>query len=102
MNFIHDIFDSLNYPNLSIQLMSIWAGIESIILSETPGTRKSIQSRCAMILEDERKKRESKFKRIGELYDFRCKVIHGKAKDFNLLSFTEDFDFSNDVPENER
>ena len=98
MNFIHDIFDSLNYPNLSIQLMSIWSGIESIILSETPGTRKSIQSRCAMILEDDRKKRESKFKRIGELYDFRCKVIHGKAKDFNLLSFIEDFDFSTDVP----
>ena len=99
MNFIHDIYDVLNFPNVSIQLMSIWSGIESVILSETPGTRKSIQSRCAMILEDEPEKRKMKSKRVGDLYNFRCKVIHGKAEDFNLLSHTEDFDLSTDTPE---
>lgn len=99
MNFIHDIYDSLNYPNVSIQLMSIWSGIESVILSETLGTRKSILSRCAMILEDDPEKRESKYKRIGELYNFRCRVIHGKAKDFNLHSHIRDFDISTDAAE---
>ena len=99
MNFIHDVYDTLNYPNVSIQLMSIWSGIESLILSETPGTRNSIQSRCAMILEDEAEKRKLKFKEIGELYKFRCDVIHGNAEDFNLLSHIEDFDFSTGTPE---
>jgi len=97
MNFIHDIYDTLNFPNMSVQLMSIWSGIESIILSETPGTRKSIKSRCAMILEDEVEKQKSRFKRIGELYDFRCEVIHGK-KNFDLLSHIEDFDLSTEIP----
>ena len=97
MNFIHDIYDTLNFPNMSVQLMSIWAGIESIILSETPGTRKSIKSRCAIILEDEVEKQNSTFKRIGELYDFRCEVIHGK-KNFDMLSHIEDFDLSTEVP----
>ena len=99
MNFIHDIYDGLNYPNVSIQLMSIWSGIESVILSETLGTRKSIQSRCAMILEDEPEKRKLKFKRVGDLYNFRCEVIHGNAKDFNLLSHIQDFDLSTGTPE---
>lgn len=99
MNFIHDIYDALNFPNVTIQLMSIWSGIESVILSETPGTRNSIQSRCAMILEDEPEKRKLKSKRIGELYTFRCNVIHGNAEDFNLLSHIEDFDLSTDTPE---
>jgi hypothetical protein len=99
LNFIHDIFDALNYPNVSIQLMSIWSGIESVILSESPDTRYSIQSRCAMILEAEPEKRKLKFKRIGELYNFRCEVIHGNSKDFNLLSHIEDFDLSSSPPE---
>jgi hypothetical protein len=99
MNFIHDIYDALNYPNVSIQLMSIWSGIESVVLSETPGTRNSIQSRCAMILEDEPEKRKLRFKRIGDLYNFRCEVIHGKAKDFNLHSHIEDLDLSTGTPE---
>lgn len=97
MNFIHDIYDTLNFPNMSVQLISIWSGIESIILSETPGTRKSIKSRCAMILEDEVEKQKSRFKRIGKLYDFRCEVIHGK-KNFDILSHIEDFDLSTEVP----
>ena len=97
MNFIHDIYDTLNFPNMSVQLMSIWSGIESIILSETPGTRKSIKSRCAMILEDEVEKQKSRFKRIGELYDFRCEVIHGK-KNFDMLSHIGDFDLSTEIP----
>ena len=97
MNFIHDIYDTLNFPNMSVQLMSIWAGIESIVLSETPGTRKSIKSRCAMILEGEVEKQKSKFKRIGELYDFRCEIIHGK-KNFDLLSHIKDFDLSTETP----
>ncbi len=97
MNFIHDIYDTLNFPNMSVQLMSIWAGIESIVLSETPGTRKSIKSRCAMVLEDEVEKQKSRFKRIGELYDFRCEIIHGK-KNFDLLSHIEDFDLSIETP----
>lgn len=97
MNFIHDIYDTLNFPNMSVQLISIWSGIESIILSETPGTRKSIKSRCAMILEDEAEKQKSRFKRIGKLYDFRCEVIHGK-KNFDMLSHIEDFDISTEVP----
>lgn len=97
MNFIHDIYDTLNFPNMSVQLMSIWAGIESIILSETPGTRKSIKSRCAIILEDEVEKQKSTFNRIGELYDFRCEVIHGK-KNFDMLSHIGDFDLSTEIP----
>lgn len=99
MNFIYDIYDSLNYPNVSIQLMSIWSGIESIVHSESSETGKSIRYRCAMILEDEKEGRMSKSKRIGELYRFRCKVIHGDAEDFNLLSHFEDFDLSSGVPE---
>ena len=97
MNFIHDIYDTLNFPNMSVQLISIWSGIESIILSETPGTRKSIKSRCAMILEDGVEKQKSRFKRIGELYDFRCEVIHGK-KNFDMLSHIGDFDLSTEIP----
>jgi len=52
-----------------------------------------------MILEDEPEKRKLKSKRVGELYNFRCKVIHGKAEDFNLLSHIEDFDLSTGTPE---
>lgn len=99
MNFLHDIYDSLSYPNVSIQLMAIWSGIESVILSESSNTRKSILTRCAMILEDDPDERKLKYKRIGELYSFRCKVVHGNAQDFNLQSHIGDFDFSTDAPE---
>lgn len=96
MNFIHDVYDVLNFPNMSVQLMAIWSGIESIILSEGR-VRESIKSRCAMILEEDEEKQKSRFKRIGKLYDFRCKVIHGN-ENFNMLSIIEDFDLSADVP----
>ena len=96
MNFIHDVYDVLNFPNMSVQLMAIWSGIESIILSEGK-VRESIKSRCAMILEEDEEKQKSRFKRIGKLYDFRCKVIHGN-ENFNMLSIIEDFDLSADGP----
>lgn len=96
MNFIHDVYDVLNFPNMSVQLMAIWSGIESIILSEGK-VRESIKSRCAMILEEDEEKQKSRFKRIGKLYDFRCKVIHGD-ENFNMLSIIEDFDLSADGP----
>ena len=88
MNFIHDVYDVLNFPNVSVQVMAIWSGIESIILSEGR-VRESIKSRCAMILEEDEEKQKSRFKRIGELYDFRCKVIHGN-ENFNLLTVIEE------------
>ena len=97
MNYIHDVYDVLNFPNMSVQFMAIWSGIESIILSEATGVRKSIQSRCAMILEEDEEKQKSRFKRIEKLYDFRCKVIHGN-ENFNMLSIIEDLDFSAEVP----
>lgn len=97
MNFIHDLYDVLNFPNLSVQFMAIWSGIESIILSESDGVRKSIQSRCAMILEGDEEKQKSRFKRIGKLYEFRCKVIHGN-ENFDMLSINEDVDMSDEVP----
>ncbi len=50
-----------------------------------------------MILEDEVEKQKSRFKRIGELYDFRCEVIHGK-KNFDMLSHIGDFDLSTEIP----
>ena len=96
INFIHDVYDVLNFPNMSVQLMAIWSGIESIILSEGK-VRESIKSRCAMILEEDEEKQKSRFKRIDKLYDFRCKVIHGN-ENFNMLSIIEDFDPSADGP----
>ena len=50
-----------------------------------------------MILEEDEEKQKSRFKRIGKLYDFRCKVIHGN-ENFNMLSINEDVDMSDEVP----
>ena len=38
--FLHDLFDILNFPNPAIQLVQIWAGIESIVKSQSPRTNR--------------------------------------------------------------
>ena len=98
MNFIHDVYDTLNFPNMSVQLMTIWSCIESIILSEPQRTSKSIKVRCAMILGGEEEEQKSRFKLVGELYDFRCKVIHGN-KNFDMQSIIEELNNSKENPD---
>jgi hypothetical protein len=90
LNFIHDLYDSLHFPNPSVQLTLIWSGIESIVKSKSPGTRHSIKSRCAMLLRISQKEREDIFRKVGKLYDFRCDIIHGN-KTFSMLESIRDY-----------
>jgi len=91
MNFFHDLYDSLHFPNVSVQLTLIWSGIESIVKSDHTGTRHSIKSRCAMILGGTREEQRDIFNKVGKLYNFRCDVIHGN-KEFSMLNYMNDFE----------
>jgi len=87
--FLHDVFDTLNYPNPAVQLVQVWAGIESIVKSKSPGTRRSIRARCAMLLRDTEKEQWKLYKKMGKLYDFRCNVVHGN-KEFSIKEWMND------------
>ena len=82
----HDIMSSLNFCNPSVQLVQIWAGIESIVKSKSSNTRHSIRSRCAMLLGDTSEEQKNLYDRVGKLYDFRCEIVHGK-KSFILEEY---------------
>ena len=87
--FLHDIFDTLNFPNPAVQLVQVWAGIESIVKSKSPGTRRSIRARCAMLLRDTEEEQWKLYKKMGKLYDFRCNVVHGN-NEFSMKEWMND------------
>ena len=83
LNFLLDLFDVINFPNPTIQLVQVWAAIESIVKSQSPKTRHSIRSRCAMLLSESKQEIRQLYTHIGKLYDFRCAVVHG-SEDFSM------------------
>ena len=85
--FLHDLFDVLNFPNPGVQLVQIWAGIEFIVRSKG-SVRKSIRSRCAMLLRNTEKEQEELCELIDTLYDFRCDLVHGN-KSFELKEYQD-------------
>ena len=90
LHFLLDLFDVINFPNPTIQLVQVWAAIESIVKSQSPKTRHSIRARCAMLLcESELEKREL-YSHIGKLYDFRCAVVHG-TEEFSMEKYLNGF-----------
>ena len=89
--FLHDLFEILNFPNPSIQLVQIWAGIESIVKSQPKRTKHSIRARCAMFLCETKKERQELYDALGPLYNFRCDVVHGN-KSFSMKEWLEGFE----------
>ena len=83
LNFLLDLFDVINFPNPTIQLVQVWAAIESIVKSQSSKTRHSIRSRCAMLLSESKQEICQLYTHIGKLYDFRCAVVHG-TEDFSM------------------
>jgi len=52
--------------------------LEAILGENRPGERRRIARRVACILEKEPVKRQNLEARLNELYDFRCKLVHGE------------------------
>jgi hypothetical protein len=90
LHFLHDLFDIINFPNPSIQLVQIWAAIESVVKSQIKKTRHSIRSRCAMLLCETVHERRQLYAHIGKLYDFRCAIVHG-TEEFSIEKYLNGF-----------
>ena len=90
LNFLLDLFDVINFPNPTIQLVQVWAAIESIVKSQISKTRHSIRSRCAMLLSESEQEIRQLYTDIGKLYDFRCAVVHGN-KEFSMGKYLNGF-----------
>lgn len=92
MNFFHDLYDSLHFPNPSVQLTQIWTGIENIVQSTKQYTTKSIKSRCAMLLGKNPKEQLKISRSVGILYNFRSEIVHG-SKTFSLREYIDGFQY---------
>ena len=92
MNFFHDLYDSLHFPNPSVQLTQIWTGIENIVQSTKKCTTSSIKSRCAMLLGKNAKEQLKISRSVGILYSFRSDIVHG-SKSFSLLEYIDGFQY---------
>ena len=86
LNFLHDLFDIINFPNPGVQLIQIWAAIEALLKSNPKKVRRSLRYRCAMLLGNTLEERMEINERVGELYDFRCEVVHG-SKNFSMTEY---------------
>jgi hypothetical protein len=86
LNFLHDLFDIINFPNPGVQLIQIWAAIEALLKPKDKSVRRSLRYRCAMILGNTLEERKELNERVGDLYDFRSKVVHG-GKNFSMTEY---------------
>ena len=86
LNFLHDLFDIINFPNPGVQLIQIWAAIEALLKPKDRSVRRSLRYRCAMILGNTLEERKELNERVGNLYDFRSKVVHG-SKNFSMTEY---------------
>ena len=77
-NFLFEIYESLHFPNPGMQLVQIWAGIENIVKSSRRNVKRSIRSRCAMILGQSLDQQREIYQHVGRLYNLRSSVVHGK------------------------
>ena len=69
----------------ALTLISFWAALEGLFLTNTQELRFKLAAFIASYLEDPGEARLARYKKILSLYDHRSKVAHGKPKTFVLL-----------------
>ena len=60
------------------QLLWHITAIEAVLSEDKPGVTKLLCRRLGLILGETKKARKDIAKRFGKLYDFRCRLVHGK------------------------
>ena len=67
LNFLHDLFDIINFPNPGVQLIQIWAAIEALLKSNPKSVRRSLRYRCAMLFRKYFRRKNGDKQTCGEL-----------------------------------
>ena len=74
------LFDSVAEPNETSALLFASIGLEAVLLSTEKETTARLADRIAYLLGKVQSDRKELFRKFGEFYKARSKLIHGKAQ----------------------